>query len=273
MTIAAAYLTSEGVVLGTDSTSTVSVRDSMGADAVVQLLEHSQKIFEIASPGMGRIALCTWGHGRVGKFSHRTIGALLAEKIEDAKTSIEEASHILAGIVQAMLRDMSERDRHHLGYYVGGWDPGTHHPRCFKMEFADGKDVAKLNELQIGEASFSGDFSYFSRVFRGFDPLLPDALYVELKKRCLSIAGSSEFEVAYREAFKTVAGQLVSAGYQDLPIREAIDYIHASLHVTIKARKFRYGPPPSGGPIEIAFVSTDRRFRWVCHKNHDSAIL
>ncbi len=65
---------------------------------------------------------------------------------------------------------------------------------------------------------------------------------------------------------------LLAAGFTDLPIREAIDFIHTYLHITIKAFKFRYGPPICGGPIEIGFISTDRMFRWAIHKDFRRAI-
>jgi hypothetical protein len=60
MTIAAAYLTSEGLVLGADSTTTYS--DPAGN--VVQLLNHAQKIFEVGENS--RFGFCTWGSASVG---------------------------------------------------------------------------------------------------------------------------------------------------------------------------------------------------------------
>jgi len=73
MTIAAAYLTSEGVVLGADSTTTVGTG---GGVAVAQLLNYAQKIFEVGE--RSRLGVCTWGAGRIGEVSHRTLIARLA---------------------------------------------------------------------------------------------------------------------------------------------------------------------------------------------------
>ena len=58
----------------------------------------------------------------------------------------------------------------------------------------------------------------------------------------------------------------------DLPLREAIDWIHASLYTTVKAMKFSHLAPVCGGPIEIGVISTDRPFRWVCHKHLGEAL-
>ena len=55
-------------------------------------------------------------------------------------------------------------------------------------------------------------------------------------------------------------------------MRDAIDFVHASIHSTIKALKFSHFSHFCGGPIEIATITTDRNFRWVRHKSWDAAI-
>jgi hypothetical protein len=57
-----------------------------------------------------------------------------------------------------------------------------------------------------------------------------------------------------------------------IPIREAIDFIHACIYSTIKALKFSSLSQICGGPIELAAITTDRSFRWVRHKQWDAAI-
>jgi hypothetical protein len=36
--------------------------------------------------------------------------------------------------------------------------------------------------------------------------------------------------------------------------------------------KFSHMAPVCGGPVEVAVITTDRRFRWVRHKRFDAAI-
>lgn len=274
MTLAAAYLTSEGVVLGADSTTVVQVA-AQGDDQprVGQLLDHAQKVFEVGEPGAGRLALCTWGDGSVCGTSHRTVVARLMEAVDDRTTSVEEAVGLLADIVAKAAADPQDATQpmSFLGYYLGGWDPGSHEPHCFRVEFNAGNDGPKVTGLNIGEASFSGSPEYFNRLFRGFDLRLPQMLFDELHRMNPSV--SSDYADELARAFEKVAEKLVLVGYRDLPIREAIDYVHTYLHITIKGAKFRFGPQLVGGPIEIGFVSTDRRFRWVCHKAHSSAVF
>jgi predicted proteasome-type protease len=122
MTIAAAYLTSEGVVFGADSTTTF-MQDGGG---VGQLLNHAQKIFEVGRPGEGRLGLCTWGNAVVGTASHRTIAARLSDRI-DEKTTVARAVDLLAEVVaaEAAAAEKAIRPTGEFGYFVGGWNPGT----------------------------------------------------------------------------------------------------------------------------------------------------
>lgn len=57
-----------------------------------------------------------------------------------------------------------------------------------------------------------------------------------------------------------------------LPLRDAIDWVHASIYTTIKAMKFSQLPLTCGGPVEVAAITADRPFRWVRHKPLDAAI-
>ena len=268
MTIAAAYLTSEGVVLGGDSTTTISFPAQGGTPGVVvaQLLNHAQKVFEVGEKS--RLGLCTYGSGSIKGVSHRTIAARLGDKIDQNVTTIENAALLLEQLVVDAYNQQGDSGL--VGYYLGGWDPVSHVPECIHLVFDNKGKLQSKVKLRIGEATFSGSPDYFSRVFRGFDPRFPQLLFDELVK----IKGLPEgFQNDFEKAFIGVAQQLTAVGFSDLPIREAIDYIHTYLHITIKAAKFRYGPQPVGGPIEIAFITTDRRFRWACHKSHSSAVF
>lgn len=77
MTIAACYLSPEGVVLGTDSTSTI-----FGPDGESSYLDHAQKLFEVGNSGAttGTMAVMNWGLGQIGATSHRTIAAIVGDE-------------------------------------------------------------------------------------------------------------------------------------------------------------------------------------------------
>ena len=58
-----------------------------------------------------------------------------------------------------------------------------------------------------------------------------------------------------------------------IPLREVVDFVHTCVHSTIKALKFSHFQQICGGPVELAVVSTDRKFRWVRHKEWDAAVV
>lgn len=261
MTIAAAYLVSDGVVLGADSSTTVQLSRPQGGSGVVQLLTHSQKVFEVGSNS--RLGICTWGAGNIGKWSHRTIIARLSDQIND-KTTVEEAGALLVSILQPLVK---EHGIDFIGYYLGGWNPESHEPACIRIEID--QNGTKIEPLTLGLCSFSGNPIFFGRVFRGYDVQLPETLKTKLRSK---LGDPEGFDSIFDSVFAEVTRPFATIGHKDLPIREAIDFLYTYLHITVKAEKFKFGPPSCGGPIEVGFVSTDRTFRWVKHKPFFSAI-
>ena len=261
MSIAAAYLTSEGVVFGADSAITVSPKGAPLAGAL-QIFNHAQKIFEIGPQRQGRMALVTWGAGNVGKLSHRTVAARLADRI-DGTTSIQRAAQILQELV------LEAKPDERFGYFLGGTDLPSREPRCCMMDFSPNQPV-KTVDFSVGEALFQGSPDLFIRAFHGCDPGLLQMLVAHLK----GAIGDKipDIEKIFSVALNAALAKIPHGGYQDLPIREAIDFVHMYLHLTIKGFKFRFGAPVCGGPIEIGFITTDRYFRWASHKTFGTAI-
>lgn len=265
MTIAAAYLVSEGVVFGADSSSTVFLQTPHGERGVAQFLHHSQKVFEVGENS--RIGVCTYGAASLGKVSHRTAVAMLADKISE-KTGVKEAAEMFTEIVAKEIRDTGHED---VGYYIGGWNPDTHEPECHQIQLRGDNDPLKEHsQLETGLCSFSGASNFFTRVFYGFDPDLKTNLLDNLKH---SFPEQEDIDQLLDNAFEKACRPLAAAGYRDIPLREAIDFVYSYLHITVKALKFKIGAPVCGGPIEVGFVSTDRKFRWARHKTFTSALV
>ena len=75
MTIAACYLSADGVVFGADSTSTMFVPAPGGAGGSHHHYNYAQKIFQIGEHGSLGIGM--WGLGNLHQVSYRTrAGAL-----------------------------------------------------------------------------------------------------------------------------------------------------------------------------------------------------
>ncbi len=212
------------------------------------------------------MGVCTWGAGSIGNVSHRTIIARLADQIDNA-TTVKEAAEKLTALVEPVVKVVGID---FVGYYLGGWNKDSHEPTCFHIEIKP--TGHNIQPLSLGMCSFSGNPKFFNRVFRGFDPQLLSNLKSELKQ-AFPKDSLENFDSVFDQAFEKAAVPLITAGFQDLPIREAIDFVYSYLHITLKAEKFKFGPPTCGGPIEIGFITTDRFFRWVRHKPFYSAII
>ncbi len=85
-----------------------------------------------------------------------------------------------------------------------------------------------------------------------------------------SILNSGKWTGTYQELLDIALQQAIT--HPPLPIRDAIDFTHACIVSTIKALKFSSFSQICGGPVEIAVITTDRKFRWVRHKPWDTAI-
>jgi hypothetical protein len=164
VTIAATYLTSEGVVFGADSTATIS--NPIG---VVQLLDHAQKVFEIGQES--RIGLCCWGAAGYGQVSHRTLAARLSERPGFSTFTVEQAAHSFVPLVMAARGAAQATDL--AGYFVGGWDLETHHHNVSGFFFS----MARILRLSNYKLAMPG-----LREFRIFLP----APFMVLIQNCLS---------------------------------------------------------------------------------------
>jgi hypothetical protein len=267
MTIAAAFLTAEGVVFGADSTTTFTIGPP-GPTQTIKLYNSAQKLFEIGSQGQARFGLCTWGDGLLGGgLSHRNLVARLIDRVTPSST----VPDLAAELVEMLNEPAVKVGRQFVGYMLGGVDPKTKEPACSRV-LATAQDPPQIVPLNVDDAFFAGAPRFFSRVDAGYDNELPLLVAKHLRPQLTNLP--PDFDDLVANAIRSAASQglpgLLSRG--GLPLRDAIDFVHMYLHLTIKAHKFMLGPAICGGPIEMGFVSADRPFRWIRHKSFDSAI-
>src|SRR5262245_40975238 len=78
MTIAACYLTPEGVVFGADSASTFTVE--VNGQRQSRHYNHAQKIFQVGE--ISTLGVVIWGAGGLPHHSHRTLIADFADRLK-----------------------------------------------------------------------------------------------------------------------------------------------------------------------------------------------
>lgn len=286
MTIAACYLSMEGVVFGADSTTTIRVQGPSG-DWEEHHFDYGQKIFEIGRDS--QLAVCVWGLGSFGTTSYRTMIAELGDDISATRPAdVEAIARLLSDKVwkafetvftpteMQEIRDIDAKDEKDRspdeadrlamfgtsggGFCIGGcWLPDRK-PRAYEVTFDVLGGIKPPDALSPDQPRFWGAPNMVNRLIYGVDGAFID-----------DIMNSGKWTGSIQDLI-SIAAQGFLQQPRNLPLREAVDWVYASVFATIKAFKFSQFQPICGGPVEIALVSTDRPFRWVKHKSFDAAI-
>lgn len=285
MTIAACYLSSEGVVLGSDSTST-RIRPGSAVVGNLPRFEHfnfAQKVFEFGKDSTAGIVF--WGLGAIGETSLRSIVADAEMQAKSKGISkLTDVAQLFSQIfwtsyVSFFGKEIAylnvkpgnadeERQQEALaqglsgGFCIGGHWGNETAPQAWVVQYSPRMPTAPMPmKLSIGQTGFWGWSNLVERLVVGIDSPVLD-----------SILKSGKWNGTKQDLESIVLGHSLYWPDYDLPIREAIDWVHASIYATIKTMKFAPLEKICGGPIEVAVITTDRQFRWVCHKNLDEAI-
>jgi hypothetical protein len=286
VTIAACYVTPEGVVFGADSTASAMLSGGF------HYFNYNQKVFEIGEFEQGTLGIVTWGLGGLGIKSYRTLLALLNDDllanppkdVTDVATRWADlfwtdyspllvrcrALHAKPAFVKSskvnpLARTEAEEEELDqlkrglfVGFCIGGYTMPTRTPEAFSLSFDP--LLGKPSPVPIGMTwAFWGAPNMIKRLVFGCDDELKDA-----------ITNSGKWNGTPAELEALIDRHKLATPY--LPIRDAIDFVHACIFSTIKAMKFSNLAQICGGPIELAVITTDRRLRWVRHKDWDAAI-
>jgi hypothetical protein len=278
MTIAVCCATAEGVVLGADSTA------SMAGPKGFHYLNFNQKLFELGEDST--LGMLTWGLGNLPDKSYRSLFAELSDDLKaKPPATVEEAalrwtdrfwaawSAAYAPPIKACQdlkakanRNPQEEEEFNLlkrglvaGFCIAGYAPPKRETSAYEIVFDPLAGKPTPRRL-AGLVQFWGAPNPFSRLMNGADE--------DLKADILA-SGKWTGTAADLNAVCNNHALRIPI----LPIRDAVDLVHACISSTIKAMKFSDLPQICGGPIEIAVITTDRRFRWVKHKPWDAAIL
>lgn len=292
VTIAACHVCPEGVVLGTDSTSSL-VTQGAGARPTTHYLDFEQKIFEVGR-SESLIGLATWGAGRVGGVSHRLIAAQLGEQhrtrpfaslegmadwLGDKVTGLFESEYgaIYKQFVECSekLRDKpgeitepelkfmeAHQGRFGLGYFLAGRTADPAECQAFAVEWSiPEREGVRILPVESEKPCFMGVPHIMQRLVFGTDQ--------DVAKRILQ---SGKWSGSPEELVQTLRTTFLTVNPELLPLRDAIDWIHMVISTTSRSMKFA-GQHMCGGSPEVATVTVDRPFRWVCHKGLDAAII
>lgn len=278
-------------MLGADSTTTY------GNPTGPHYFNHAQKLFQVGENSS--LGIVTWGLGGLQVNSYRTLFARLADELNAAPpTSVEEAANRwaslfwaeynssaavapLLAIVKALETKMphvptspanptmrtadEEKQLGPLklaltaGFCIGGCMQPGREPAAYQVIFEPHAVTAPIPSLVAPGYSFNGAPNMIGRLLTGVD----EAVKADILTSGKWVGSAQDLDA------------LLSRHRLDhpiVPIRDAVDFIHSCISSTIKAFKFSNLSQICGGPIELAVITSDRSFRWVRHKEWDSAI-
>lgn len=296
MTIAACYLSPEGIVFGADSTSSMFMPGGPGTGGF-HYFNHNQKLFQIGENST--LGVVTWGLGSLGLVSHRTLLATLDDDLrrkpaKDVASVVTRWGSIFWTAYAAQLavaapdwqilkgkspfvpgavtqpttaRTQAEEVRFQalsrelvVGFCIGGYLLPDRACTAFTIVFEPNLTAAPAPQvMQMQQCYWFGVPNLILRLLNGYDNNIVPAV--------MSSGKWSGTEAELRAIL-----DLNGLAHPILPIRDAIDFVYTSIYSTIKAMKFSTMSQVCGGPIELAVVTSDRNFRWVRHKSWDSAI-
>jgi len=147
------------------------------------------------------------------------------------------------------------------GFCIGGYWLPDRTPEAYEITYHLGMDSPESQQLQYGRPRFWGWGNLIERLLFGMDMSV------------MNLISESDFWQGDLADLVKLIQEKCLIQPTIVPIREAIDWIHASIYTTIKSMKFSHLAPVCGGPIELAVIMTDRSFRWVRHKGLDSALV
>lgn len=277
MTIAACYLSPEGVVLGADSTTTYT-----GMDGSQQHLDHAQKLFEVGESGT--LGIVCWG---LGMPMYRTWIAELGDDIRaNPPQSVQEvaeqwrdrfwnnyesmfahelsAARGLAGIPQRTT-DQEAVLRQLIGKFSGGF--------CLAGRIGPGRTIQAFQIVYAPHLDRSNSIAEITTpwMFWGC-PNIVQRLAFGMDGEILEAILQSGRWAGTRQDIENIRSSQHLEPMSMLPLREAVDWVYSMIYSTVKMFKFSQLRPLCGGPIEIAAITTDRAFRWVKHKSLGEAL-
>lgn len=256
MTIALSIKINDGVVLASDSASTVT--DTTGG--VLNIYDNANKIFNLKK-GLP-IGSIFWGLGNIGNASLETITKDFRKNYDvKAKYTIkkvaEDYSTHIKNLYDEAFKDIPEENKPGLGFLVVGY------AEEYLTTISHGKQTGPKEIRKEDETGlfWEGETDPISRLIFGVSNVLPETLKTELK-----ITDEQITPLLSKIRQKSEIGLI----HPSMPVQDAIQLAAFLVDFAIKFSHFKMGAPTVGGPIEIAAITKYESFKWIKRKHYFS---
>lgn len=251
MTICVSVKTRDGIVLGTDSMSTVTLFGADGQSMAQKTYSNARKLVQIGELPVG---VFTYGLGNLGS---RTVISHILEYSRALEIGSDwRVEGIAAGLSEHMSREYSAihagvEPGPVLGLHVAGYSDGSSLSEEWEMEFPDSPGPNLEMAGHEFRVNWEGATLPFGRLFHGFDPGIVRILLEEGVEQSLLQKALTESPLVPQVSFSA------------MPLQDAINFAVYVLRTTIGFTSFEAGPATCGGPLQIAVISEEDGFQWV----------
>ncbi|HEY7596982.1 MAG TPA: hypothetical protein VH969_27795 [Actinophytocola sp.] len=282
MTIAVSLKVHEGVVLASDSASTLAQVQPDGAMSVANVYYNVDKIANLMK-GLP-LGVMTWGAGSIGPESISTLFKDLRQMLtgeragpDGADWKVDPSEYAVADVADRV-REFIYQTKYSavfgdntqvpgVGLAVAGYSTGGPHAEAYKIEMDSSGCPSPVQMWPGAECGFfvGGQPAAVARLVHGVDPQITSVLVDAL--------GISHEQAG--RATKTIRDRLAAPLIQEpMPFKDALDLAEFFVDLTCRYTRFLpEGATTVGGPIEVAGITKHEGFKWVKRKHYYSAEL
>lgn len=269
MTIATILKVHDGIILASDSATTLS-----GPGGVENIYNNANKIFNLHK-GLP-IGGMTYGAGSIGLASISTLAkdlrkCFMGEDKTDKTRILDKDTYTIKWVADETLKFLynekylpfhkNTKDKPFLGFIVAGYSSDGLSEAWEIAISGSGTPKPKLiMKNELSGVTWRGQPEALNRLLNGYsDDLLSALQDLGLPK--------DQLPTIIKAISPRLASDLISSA---MPIQDAIDLADFFVHTSIMYSRFSSGAPTVGGPIEIAAITKHEDFRWIRRKHYYS---
>lgn len=248
MTICVSVRVPEGIVLGTDSLSTVEGTRPDGQRGVLKKYDNARKLIPIGDLPIGAFV---YGQANIGK---KTVIDLIRDFSERNNHSAVQAVALgLSRFISNEYERVSSCPTHKqiLGLYLAGYSKESTVSEEWEIRFPEHPTPHKPRPNDGFGVEWRGVTNPFMRLYRGYDP----ELLAFLEASGASSQGVKQIEVD--NEFSTLIT------FDFMPLQNAVDFAAFVLRTTIGYNQFEIGDTTCGGSLQVAAINPEKGFQWV----------
>jgi hypothetical protein len=253
MTIAISMKINDGIILATDSSSTIFGKNEEGIDEVHHTYFTADKLFNIkkGSP----IGVMTWGEGSI---NNESISTLIKDfRKESAKidyVSVMDTSHSFKKFLEEKICNDES-----IGFLLAGYsNGGDQEIILINVDCGNVENPVELNKDDPLAILWFGDTDFITRYLLGFD----ERLSIILKNNNVD-------DDVIEDILSNCKDDLqLPLGVPAMPIQDAIDLVRFLADISVNSSRFVPGAQVIGGSIDIAVITKHEGFKWISRKHY-----